>query len=223
MRLREAAVGQGRARDRLSSIGSRASGRVLPYIYTMPRNHAHMTDQELLEEFRRTGDRSWLGELLERYTLLLFGVCMKYLKDEEQAKDAVQQVFLKALTELSKYHVEYVKSWLYTIARNHCLMQLRDRGRPTVEINERMPLAEQEDDPRLIQRMKERRFDSLEEGLQQLSAEQRTCVVMFYLEKQTYQQVSERTGFTYNEVKSHIQNGKRNLRIFLQTRIDGHE
>jgi len=195
----------------------------LTYIYGMPQRHAHMTDQELLEQFRRTGEQSWLGCLLERYTLLLFGVCMKYLKDEEEAKDAVQQVFLKALTELGKYRVEYVKSWLYTIARNHCLMQLRDRGKPTVEISERLRLEDSGEDPKLIQRVQQQDLESLEEGLQHLSAEQRTCVVMFYLEKRTYQQVSEKTGFTYNEVKSHIQNGKRNLRIFLQKRTGSHE
>jgi RNA polymerase sigma-70 factor (ECF subfamily) len=189
----------------------------------MPQRHAHMTDQELLEQFRRTGEQSWLGCLLERYTLLLFGVCMKYLKDEEEAKDAVQQVFLKALTELGKYRVEYVKSWLYTIARNLCLMQLRDRGKPTVEISERLRLEDIGEDPKLIQRVQQQDLESLEEGLQHLSAEQRTCVVMFYLEKRTYQQVSEKTGFTYNEVKSHIQNGKRNLRIFLQKRTGSHE
>ena len=86
-----------------------------------------MTDQDLLEKFRQSGDNSWLGILLERYTLLLFGVCMKYLKNEEGAKDAVQQIFLKVITELPKYKVDYFKSWLYTIARNYCLMKIRDK------------------------------------------------------------------------------------------------
>ena len=189
----------------------------------MPRTHEHLTDAELLDEYRRTKDTRWLGIMLERYTLLLFGVCMKYLKDEEDAKDAVQQVFLKALAELEKYRVEYVKSWLYTIARNHCLMQLRAKGKPTVEISDRIPLPIQEEDPLLLQRIRENRFDSMEEALTQLSDEQRVCVVMFYLEKSSYQQVSERTGFSFNEVKSHIQNGKRNLKIILQKKLDGHE
>ena len=78
-------------------------------------NYTNISDQELLEKFKRDQDNLWLGILLQRYTLLLLGVCMKYLKDEELAKDAVQQVFLKAITELQKYSVEYPKSWLYTI------------------------------------------------------------------------------------------------------------
>ncbi|HQR02228.1 MAG TPA: sigma-70 family RNA polymerase sigma factor, partial [Ferruginibacter sp.] len=80
-------------------------------------------DAELLQQFYSDGNNEWLGILLERYTMLLLGVCMKYLKNEEEAKDAVQQVFLKAIHELHKYKVEYFKSWIYMIAKNHCLMQ----------------------------------------------------------------------------------------------------
>ena len=90
-----------------------------------------MDDRELLEHFYADGNNRWLGELLDRYTLLLMGVCMKYLKDEEAAKDAVQQVFIKVLGELPKYRVEYFKSWIYTITRNQCLMQLRGPSRHT--------------------------------------------------------------------------------------------
>ena len=86
-----------------------------------PKLHKHITDQELLERFYADHDNQWLGILLERYTLLLLGVCMKYLKNEEQARDSVQQIFLKAITELQKYRVEYFKSWIYMVAKNHCL------------------------------------------------------------------------------------------------------
>ncbi len=79
-----------------------------------------MTDQELLERYYSSSENDWLGVLLQRYTLLLLGVCMKYLKDEEEARDCVQHIFLKVITELSKYRVEYFKSWIYTVARNQC-------------------------------------------------------------------------------------------------------
>ncbi|OYZ47524.1 MAG: RNA polymerase subunit sigma-24, partial [Bacteroidetes bacterium 24-39-8] len=82
-------------------------------------SYQHISDQELLDRFRQDGNNQWLGIVLQRYTLLLLGVCMKYLKNEEAAKDAVQQVFLKSIAELQKYEVAYVKSWLYTIARNY--------------------------------------------------------------------------------------------------------
>ena len=180
-----------------------------------------MTDQDLLEKFRQSTDNSWLGILLERYTLLLFGVCMKYLKNEEEAKDAVQQIFLKALTELPKYKVDYFKSWLYTIARNHCLMKLRDKGKQTVEINDRMSLAQsaEEENKLLFHQMKDREFTLMNEAIQELTTEQKTCIEEFYLAQKTYQQIADKTGFNYLQVKSYIQNGKRNLKILLQKRL----
>jgi len=90
-------------------------------------SYAHIEDKQLLDKFYNEANNYWLGILLQRYTLLLFGVCMKYLKNEEDAKDSVQQIFLKVISEVQKYKVGYFKSWLYMIARNHCLMKIRDR------------------------------------------------------------------------------------------------
>src|SRR5829696_4901254 len=88
----------------------------------------HITDDELLNLYTADKNQQWIGILLERYTLLLLGVCMKYLKDETEARDCVQQIFLKVLTEVPKYKIDYFKSWLYMVAKNHCLMRLRDKG-----------------------------------------------------------------------------------------------
>src|SRR5947207_5497092 len=99
--------------------------------------YKHISDQQLLDNFYTDQVNKWLGILLPRYTMLLLGVCMKYLKNEEEAKDGVQQVFLKVINELHKYKVEYFKSWIYMIAKNYCLMQLRDKGKHVSEINER--------------------------------------------------------------------------------------
>lgn len=93
----------------------------------MSNQFSEYSDQELLELFFKDGDNFWIGVLLQRYTLLLLGVSMKYLKDEEEAKDNVQQVNLKVLMELRKYKVEYFKTWLFSVVRNHCLMRLRGK------------------------------------------------------------------------------------------------
>jgi RNA polymerase sigma-70 factor (ECF subfamily) len=182
----------------------------------MPTPFAHIPDQQLLDRFHETGDNQWLGIVLERYTLLLFGVCMKYLKDEEESKDAVQQIFLKALTELPRYKVTYLKSWLYTVAKNHCLMRLRDRQKEPLGISENlaMPSGESEDN-RLEHLDRDRQFMLMEEALRELSPEQRTCVQEFYLSHKTYQEIAEQTGYNYMQVKSYIQNGKRNLKLLL--------
>ena len=180
------------------------------------------TDAELLHNFYLEHDNYWLGLLLERYTLLLLGVCMKYLKDEEDAKDSVQQIFLKAITELHKYRVEYFKSWVYMVAKNHCLMKLRDRkGKLTADLTENYAgiAPEEQQDEKLQQLEKEKRLELMGSALQELGNEQKRCVTLFYLEKQSYQEISQNTGYSILKVKSYIQNGKRNLRIILDKKL----
>lgn len=177
----------------------------------------HMTDNELLDKFYSDHNTQWLGIVLQRYTFLLLGVCMKYLKNEEAAKDAVQQIFLKAILELGKYKVAYIKSWLYMVAKNHCLMTLRDKNifipvesRPelTTEETNRIELAD-----------KEASLSVLEKALEELNSEQKTCVTLFYLQKKSYQEIVDETGFSLLQVKSYIQNGKRNLRILVEKKM----
>jgi RNA polymerase sigma factor (sigma-70 family) len=179
------------------------------------------TDQDLLERFRADGDSRWLGALLQRYTLLLFGLCMKYMKDEDDARDCVQQIFLKALTEIPRYRIDYFKSWLYTIARNHCLMRLRDKGRHANPLSEN--IVGPEPDTELAEKgqrqLKEIQLTRLETAIDELPEEQSACIRLFYLDKKSYQEVSSVTGFSYMQVKSYIQNGKRNLRIMLEKSI----
>lgn len=181
-------------------------------------NHNGLTDQELLKRFYTAHDNEWLGYLLERYTLLLYGVSMKYLKNQQEAKDAVQQIFLKVITELHKYEVTYFASWIYMIARNHCLMMLRNKQRvlsvdeipePVAEIDVHDPLKGE-----II-------LKDLEAALRHLNPDQHKCVRMFYLEKKSYQHISDETGFNLLQVKSYIQNGKRNLRLFMEKKTDG--
>lgn len=182
----------------------------------------HISEKELLDRFYADHNKEWLGILLQRYTLLLLGVCMKYLKNEEAARDAVQQIFLKAITELEKYRVEYFKSWLYMIAKNHCLMQFRNKHRKALELNDHTFLPEDETAINAI-REKDQLLDWMHEGLQTLSADQQQCITLFYLNKKSYQQVSEETGFSLLQVKSFIQNGKRNLKLMILKRLQQKE
>jgi RNA polymerase sigma factor (sigma-70 family) len=181
--------------------------------------YAHLTDQELLEKFYTERDNHWIGILLQRYTLLLFGVSMKYLKNEVEAQDAVQQIFLKAITELNKYRVEYFKSWLYMVCKNYCLMKIRDRhGKRATEISESMiVVAEDNDTQHLL--AKDHTLDVMEMTLEELNPEQKDCIKLFYLEKRSYQEIAETTGFSLMQVKSYIQNGKRNLKILLEKKL----
>jgi RNA polymerase sigma factor (sigma-70 family) len=180
----------------------------------------HIEDKQLLEKFYTDGNNQWLGILLQRYTMLLLGVCMKYLKNEEEAKDCVQQIFLKAITELQKYKVDYFKSWLYMIAKNHCLMKIRDKqGKIPIELTDQ--LAQKEDTFETKQESIERdkTLQLIEEGLQELIDEHKLCLTLFYLQKKSYQQIAEITGYNLLQVKSYIQNGKRNLKLIVEKKM----
>ena len=185
-----------------------------------PDDYKELTDQELLDQFYADHDNEWLGSLLQRYTLLLLGVCMKYLKNEDEAKDSVQQVFLKVIQELHKYKVEYFKSWLYMVAKNHCLMRLREKqGKITAEINEKLTAQPHEETDRQQLVTNDHTLTVMEESLKELNPEQRQCVTLFYLEKKSYQEISDTTGYSLLQVKSYIQNGKRNLKIMIEKKL----
>ncbi len=179
-----------------------------------------------MQQFRKTADSQWLGWLFERYSLLVFGVCMKYLRNATDAQDATQHVFEKALGEVSKYEIPFFKSWIYSVAKNHCLMQLRNRSsKPgtTDELPEETSADLQtEQELKMKELLMEEQSSHLKAALNELSQEQKSCIQMFYLEKLSYHDIETKTGFSFSQVKSHIQNGKRNLRIILEKKIREH-
>jgi RNA polymerase sigma factor (sigma-70 family) len=182
--------------------------------------YKHITDQELIEYFKKDADNKWLGILLERYTMLLLGVSMKYLKNEEEAKDVVQQVFLKALQEIPKYEISFFKSWIYMVAKNQCLMKIRSRkGKQAVEFADYHESITDNGKKIETLEMEDLTFDLMEESMNELNADQKTCIEYFYLQKKTYQETADLTGFTMMQVKSFIQNGKRNLRINIEKKM----
>lgn len=179
------------------------------------QKYNHISDTELLQNFYKDHDNKWLGILLPRYTLLLLGVCMKYLKNEEDARDCVQQIFLKVINELHKYKVDYFKSWIYMIAKNHCLMKLRGNKNISMELNEQITSADNGNIEMSDLVEKDKLLYKMQEALKKLNPEQQQCVNLFYLEKKSYSEVAEITGFSMLQVKSHLQNGKRNLKLMM--------
>lgn len=174
----------------------------------------------LLDQYRSTHDLQWLGILLERYSLLVFGVCLKYLRNKTDAEDATQQIFEKVIQEVPRYEIPYFKSWLYSVAKNHCLMQLRRRSsKPhiTDELPEELGSDQETDrELKIKEWMLEEQIQHLRDAISQLNKEQAVCIDLFYLQKISYHEIEQRTGMSFKEVKSHIQNGKRNLRKMLE-------
>ena len=185
------------------------------------RNHSTLTDDELLRAYRESNDNFWLGTLLQRHTVLLLGVAMKYLKDKDAAEDAVQHLFMKAITHLPAGEIQNFKGWLYILLRNHCLQQLRDKVYHAPE-EVIQSVAATEADIEALQ-LKNYTLEQLHEVLPALSPDQHTCITRFYLQKQSYQEITDATGFNFAQVKSHIQNGKRNLKIALLKKLNSHQ
>lgn len=172
-------------------------------------NNQH-SDEELLQVYYSTRDNRWLGILLQRYTVLLLGVGMKYLKNKDHATDAVQQVFLKTLTALPA-DVQNFKGWLYILMRNHCFQQLRDKKYLQPEDALQYSSSQPMPDVQELHRQ-EQEIERMKGALGELEQGQRICLTLFYLEKKSYQQIMEEKGYSFMQVKSYIQNGKRKLR-----------
>jgi len=174
------------------------------------------TDQDLIFLYKETNDLSVIGELYSRYTSLVYGVCLKYLKDRDEAKDAAMQLFERLIDTLKSHEVENFKSWLYVSARNHCLMQIRSKkGKFKEEIDaldmENQFILHPQEENEL-----EANLNKLEECIRRLIDDQQKCVRLFYLDEKCYKEITVITGFDLNQVKSFIQNGKRNLRICME-------
>jgi RNA polymerase sigma factor (sigma-70 family) len=186
-------------------------------------SHTGLTDKELVGQYKSTSDLKILGDLYQRYMELVYGVCMKYLQDSEKAKDAVMQIFEELVGKLKKHEVDNFKSWLYQLAKNHCLMQLRTpRNLKTVEIPD--SLMQSEENVHLNGELeKEENLKKLEYCLGTLSDEQRKVVKLFYLDGKCYNEIVELTGMEWNQVRSLIQNGRRNLKICMESRVRSQE
>ena len=175
-----------------------------------------LCDEDVIYRYVHRHEQGAMSCLYERYAHLVLGVCFKYLGDAEAAQDATQQIFIKLLEDLSRFEIIHFKSWLLKVVRNHCLMLLR-KSLPvrnnTISISDDMEF-ETDEHPQME---REQIIESLEAAMETLSTEQRTCVELFYLKKMNYAAIAEKTGYTLMQVKSNIQNGKRNLKNKLLT------
>lgn len=186
-------------------------------ILLFKKNISKLSDEELLARYTESGELEYFGELYNRYIPLLYGLCLKYLQDEDRAQEAVMQLFEDLIPKISNYSIKVFRPWLYKVAKNHCLQLLRKESKEIpldytiniMESDEFLHLLSEEDNP-------EEQLKALHNCLEKLPDEQQTCITRFFLEEMSYADIAEQTGFTLNNVKSYIQNGKRNLKICIK-------
>jgi RNA polymerase sigma-70 factor (ECF subfamily) len=179
-------------------------------------DYSRLSDIELVKKYKTSSDAALVGVLFDRYMELVYGVCLKYLKDRDEAKDAVMQIFERLIAILKDHDITHFKSWLYATARNHCLMALRARkGRQFEELSpdfmENGASLHLEEEPEI-----ELNLSKLEKCIEHLAKEQKDCVTLFYMQHKCYKEIVQITGFDDNKVKSYIQNGKRNLKLCME-------
>jgi RNA polymerase sigma factor (sigma-70 family) len=167
------------------------------------------SDAELISAFRSSQNQQYISLLFDRYSHLIFAVSMKYLKNEEDSKDAVLHIFEKLPFDLQRYEIQNFSSWLHTVTKNYCFRFLSKKRYNSFDIEKVADVSDEEDE------FQNQYLPFLKDAINGLKDEQRTCIELFYLENLSYQEVSEKTNFSLNEVKSYIKNGKRNLKIIL--------
>jgi RNA polymerase sigma-70 factor (ECF subfamily) len=183
------------------------------------------SDEELMKEFRSGNDPAVLGELYAGYMHLVYGVCLKYLRDRDESKDAVMQIFEKLITEIPKHNIGNFRSWLHVVTRNHCLMQLRAKKSHDEKTQEwaadNITFMENEDDPHPVDGDTSEIERALEDCIERLKDEQKSCIRLFYYENRCYSEIAANLRLDEKKVKSHLQNGKRNLKICLEEKNEG--
>ncbi|MCH5597237.1 RNA polymerase sigma factor [Niabella ginsengisoli] len=174
------------------------------------------SDDSLLLEFKQTGDQQALAELYLRYSDLLYGVCLKYLEDADDAKDAVMNIYQELLRKIPHHDIQNFKSWVYVLTKNYCLMQLRS-AKKHITVNLEQHTVQSDDFSHLDSIIeKEEAFKRLEKCIEKLPEEQKSSIRLFYYDSKCYNEISETTGMDWNKVRSLIQNGRRNLKICME-------
>lgn len=182
-----------------------------------------LSDEELALNYFNTGNKQLVGDLFEKHVKTVFGVCLFYFRDKDQAKDAVMQIFEKLMFDLQKTQVKNFKAWLSFVVRNYCISEIRKgKGKkfvPETYLDFEMAPTSIEEEEKLNSVNDERMLEYMKAVLPELKENQRRCLELFYLKDLSYQQISEQMRFSINEVKSYIQNGKRNLKLLIEQKI----
>ncbi len=180
-----------------------------------------LSDLELIERYKKKRDQKFFAELYNRYTHLIMGVCIKYLKNTEAAKDGVMDLYESLSEKIITHKVNNFGGWVYIVTKNYCLSELRKQSKEVVFENSMTDAMEFQLQPHHTNVYElEEELTALEKCIEELNKEQAKCVSLFYLKKKSYKEVTNLTGYNLNKVKSSIQNGKRNLKSCLEANIE---
>ncbi|WP_312696508.1 RNA polymerase sigma factor [Sphingobacterium mizutaii] len=176
----------------------------------------NLSDEDLLKLYLLDGDLNHLGDLYQKHSEMVYYVCLRYFKETERSKDAVMQIFEELIDKVKKQDIQDFPRWLYVVSKNHCLMALRSAKNKQEIVTDNfvefsMNLHQEEN-----YQEREEQLLRLESCLDTLIEKQKKSIQLFFIEQKCYKEVVEITGFSMNDVKSYIQNGKRNLKNCME-------
>jgi RNA polymerase sigma-70 factor, ECF subfamily len=181
---------------------------------------AKKSEEELIRDFVSTGNLEVLGELYSSYMHLVYGVCLKYLKNRDEAMDAVMQIFEKLITEIPRQKIETFRNWLHVVTKNYCLMKLRAQKSQDKKLDEWAidpgNFMESSTDLHPVDRDDADMESALADCIEKLKDEQKECIRQFYYDNRCYNEIAKNLSIDEKKVKSHLQNGKRNLKLCLE-------
>lgn len=183
----------------------------------------YSSDEELLKAYKQTGNKELFADLFKKHVSVVYGTCLFYLQNKAEAQDATMVLFEKLMVEIHKNEIKNFKGWLSFVVRNHCISQIRKNKAQARNIKSYYDFEYQDPNAQTEEKINSIDDDLMLENMKQclpkLKENQRVCVELFYLKDKSYQEIANETTYTLNEIKSHIQNGKRNLKLLLEEQI----
>ncbi len=186
----------------------------------------YTSDEELLKHYKQSGDKELFADLFKKHVTVVYGTCLFYLQDKDEAQDATMQLFEKMMLDINSREITNFKAWLSFVVRNHCISLIR-KNKTTAKNIKSYYEFEYEDstyeaEEKIASISDDVLLEEMKNSLPKLKEKQRICVELFYLQNKSYRDIEVETGLSLNEIKSHIQNGKRNLKLLIeeQTRIN---
>lgn len=176
------------------------------------------SDAELVSLFKKSGNSSYLGTLYERYTELVYGVCLKILKNETEAEDAFMTAFEKLLIKVKTQEIKEFRPWLHVLVKNHCFEILRKKGKHLTVSYEGEFMQSEEIEHPYTENLSLEREKILAFCLEKLNEEQKQCVQLFYYQGKTYKEIAAMKEEAVGKIRSYIQNGRRNLKMCIERR-----
>jgi RNA polymerase sigma-70 factor (ECF subfamily) len=188
---------------------------------------AHPDPDALLMLRVKRGDRAAFVELVEKYKQPVMNLVYRTLHDATEAEDLAQIVFLQVYKSAKRYESRAkFSTWLFTIARNLCLNEIRRRSRHPADSLEEAH-AEHEDQPRQQfedqdnvlppeQLLHGELAQKIEEALAGLPENQRTAILLCRQEELSYEEIAEILGCSLSATKSLIHRGRETLKDKLK-------